>query len=333
MATVGSHHVLTSLSGAQRQGFSTVDLLITSGINPRLIEFPDTRINDNQMARLVQIIWQHLDDEFMGFTETPCKRGAFAFMVHTMRRCKNLREALRTGIRFYALLTEDIRTELLETDSQATLDIQFSKPVLDPDYFYQEFWMIIWHRLSCWLSGVRIPLKHTRFTQSRSVHSLELGHMFPCTHDYDQASNQLIFDIDYLSLPLVRDKAEVQQFLIHSPFNLLSIPGFERNLQSKVVGLLTPPAGHRLEFPSIKELASRLNLSPQTLHRRLLSESSSYQRIKDNMRRDLALTKLVKEGRPVSEVAELVGYSEARSFTRAFRSWTGLSPREYCRYL
>ena len=66
---------------------------------------------------------------------------------------------------------------------------------------------------------------------------------------------------------------------------------------------------------------------------RLLEESSSYQKVKDGMRRDLALTKLVQEGCSVSEVAELVGYSEARSFTRAFRNWTGLSPREYCRYL
>ena len=297
------------------------------------MEIPETRINDQQMAELVKNIWRDLDDEFMGFTATPCKRGVFAFMVHTIRRCENLREALRTGIRFYALLTEDICTDLLETDSQATIDILFSEPGLDPDCFYQEFWMIIWHRLSCWLTGVRIPLQHTRLTQPRTGHALELGHMFPCTHDYEQASNQLIFDIDYLSLPLVRDRAEVREFLVHSPFNLLSIPGFERNLQSKIIGLLTPPAGRGLEFPSIQQLASRLNLSPQTLHRRLLSESSSYQRIKDTMRRDLALTKLVQEGRPVSEVAELVGYSEARSFTRAFRNWTGLSPREYCRYL
>jgi AraC-like DNA-binding protein len=83
----------------------------------------------------------------------------------------------------------------------------------------------------------------------------------------------------------------------------------------------------------IDEMASQLHVTPQTLHRSLKREGTSYQRIKDSIRRDIAVTRLVKDRMPVNQVAEIVGFSEARSFTRAFKNWTGLSPREYCKYV
>jgi AraC-like DNA-binding protein len=45
------------------------------------------------------------------------------------------------------------------------------------------------------------------------------------------------------------------------------------------------------------------------------------------------VTRLVKDRMPVKDVAEILGFSEPRSFTRAFKNWTGLSPREYCKYI
>jgi AraC-like DNA-binding protein len=46
----------------------------------------------------------------------------------------------------------------------------------------------------------------------------------------------------------------------------------------------------------------------------------------------LAINKLVSEKLSVEEVSELVGFAEPRSFTRAFKKWTGLTPRSYCKY-
>ncbi|MGI9295069.1 MAG: AraC family transcriptional regulator [Pseudomonadales bacterium] len=333
MATISCHHVRNSLVGAQRQGHSAETLLIKAGINPQLVALPNARINDNQMTLLVQLIWEKLGDEFMGFTETPCKQGVFSFMVHTIRRCNNLREALKVGMRLYNLFTEDIHTELFEASENATIVIDFRRPDLDSNHFYQEFWMVIWHRLASWLCGIRIPLLETSFSQPCPEHALELNSMFPGEHHFDTAANRLVFSQEYLRSSLIRSKREVDDFLIHSPYNLLTIPGYDRSLQSKIVGLISLTPGGNLEFPPLEEIAKRMNMSPQTLHRRLKKEASNYQKIKDNMRRDLALTKLIQEKRPVYEVAEAVGFADARSFTRAFKHWTGLAPREYCRFL
>ncbi len=336
MATISCHHARSALRSLANRTVDTETLLVNAGINPKLIAIPMGRISDQQMTQLVQAIWQSLDDEFMGFTRHPCERGAFAYMVHSIRRCETLREALTMGIRFYQLLTKDIETRLIEQDDNVQIQVKFAEPSLDPDYFYLEFWLIIWHRLASWLCGIKIPLRSTQLIHSANIndeHRSELGIMFPGRLQLEQATNGITFSRQLLNQPLIRSKTEVDVFLKHSPAQLLTIPGDDQSFQNKISRQLRSDRELPLSFPDINTLAHQHNMSVQTLHRRLKKEGISYQRIKDNLRRDLALNKLVQERLPVHEVAELVGFSEARSFTRAFRSWTGLSPREYCKFL
>ena len=75
-----------------------------------------------------------------------------------------------------------------------------------------------------------------------------------------------------------------------------------------------------------------MNTSALTMYRRLQQEGTSYQKIKDNIRREVAINKLAKEKLSVDQVSEIVGFVEPRSFTRAFKHWTGLTPRSYCKY-
>ena len=84
-----------------------------------------------------------------------------------------------------------------------------------------------------------------------------------------------------------------------------------------------------MELPSFEELTGLLNMSARTLRRRLEREGTSYQRIKDNARRDVAIELLSQQGMTVSEVAELVGFSDPSAFHRSFKKWTGQSPGSY----
>ncbi|MGH1374487.1 MAG: AraC family transcriptional regulator [Cellvibrionaceae bacterium] len=336
MATISCHHARAALKSPACRDIDTDALLVKAGINPKLIALPMGRISDQQMTHLVQAIWQALDDEFMGFTPHPCERGAFAYMVHAVRRCETLREALTMGIQFYQLLSKDINTALIERDDMAQIQVTFADQSLDPDYFYLEFWLIIWHRLASWLCGIKIPLRSTHLVHTVTIddqHRAELAVMFPGQLALAQPSNCLTFSRQLLNQPLIRSKTEVDIFLKHSPAQLLTIPGDDQSFQNKISRQLRANRDLPLKFPDINTLASGYHMSVQTLHRRLKQEGTSYQRIKDNLRRDLALNKLVQERLAVHEVAEIVGFSEARSFTRAFKSWTGLSPREYCKFL
>jgi AraC-like DNA-binding protein len=80
---------------------------------------------------------------------------------------------------------------------------------------------------------------------------------------------------------------------------------------------------------SMNVVARKLGLSRGTLLRRLKSEGVTFQQVLDELRRKTALGHLNREGMSVRKTARLVGFSESSAFSRAFKRWTGLSPRTY----
>lgn len=72
-----------------------------------------------------------------------------------------------------------------------------------------------------------------------------------------------------------------------------------------------------------------LKLSRRTLQRRLRAEKTSFQKILNEVRADLAARYLSDERLKVLEVAMLLGYSSISSFTTAFKSWYDLPPAEW----
>ncbi|WP_156492540.1 AraC family transcriptional regulator, partial [Oleiphilus sp. HI0080] len=87
----------------------------------------------------------------------------------------------------------------------------------------------------------------------------------------------------------------------------------------------------QLILPQSKELAEKLGMSEPTLRRKLSAEGSSVQDIKNEVRLKLAKQQLKSTSLSVKEVAEQLGFSESRAFSRAFKQWTGLNPANYRR--
>ena len=82
-------------------------------------------------------------------------------------------------------------------------------------------------------------------------------------------------------------------------------------------------------FPTAGEIASELGLSLRTLHRKLAEDGLSYQSVLDGMRRSLATELLENTHMVIDQVAERVGFSDATSFRKAFKKWTGRSPSDF----
>lgn len=78
---------------------------------------------------------------------------------------------------------------------------------------------------------------------------------------------------------------------------------------------------------SVDIIANKLGLSRQTLFRRLKAEGATFKEVLDELRHKLALDYLGGKRVSVNETAYLVGFSEPAAFSRAFKRWTGSSPR------
>lgn len=77
---------------------------------------------------------------------------------------------------------------------------------------------------------------------------------------------------------------------------------------------------------SMADVAHKLAMSTRTLHRRLQKDGTTFQRVLDELREELARHYLASSDYSSAEIAFLLGYKEPNSFYRAFRAWTGQTP-------
>jgi len=82
-------------------------------------------------------------------------------------------------------------------------------------------------------------------------------------------------------------------------------------------------------WPAADQMAARLHVAEATLRRHLKHEGYTYQSIKDDLRRDIAIGELQGTRRTIADIASAVGFAEPSAFHRAFRKWTGMRPGDY----
>ncbi|MDP9082587.1 MAG: AraC family transcriptional regulator [Pseudomonadota bacterium] len=330
MATIDSYYFRVCTKGAERRGMDIAALLRCVGLDPARLADPTWRGSVEAMARLVRAIWQLLDDEFMGYTLRPVKFGAFELMGQLAFDSESVFEALEKGTRFYNVVSSDIRTDLEVIDDEVRIAVTFNEASLDPDHYFVEFWLIIWHRFACWLAGETITLTAAAFNYAKPIgYFEEFKYLFPCRHRFKQPACEIRLDLRLLRGPVKRTKAELAQMSARAPFELMTIPASNHDLAPQVRMLLR----HRDAFRPYRaaEIADLLGIETDTLRRRLRREGSSLTLIAEATRRDIAVRRLLASNSTVEEIADALGYAEARSFTRAFRGWTGFSPSQYRR--
>ena len=82
-------------------------------------------------------------------------------------------------------------------------------------------------------------------------------------------------------------------------------------------------------FPNVQQAAKEMRMSLRTLQARLKQENNSYNRLANEIRKELAVSYLVKPEYTIGEIAYLLHFAEPSSFQAAFKKWTGKTPGEY----
>lgn len=322
--TVSGHFVRAALSGAIQQGYDTGRLLRRVGVAPERLASDGGRVSSDEFTRLMQTLWQTMDDEFMGMGPRRCRTGTFATMCELIMECTTLADMLERAWRFSALFDYPVGMTLARNDQQARLQLRIDGDVRDPWFFFRESVLVIWHRLASWLIGGAITLDEARFAWPCPDHGDEYRHIFHCPLAFDTARTELVFDARFLEAPIIRDRSEMKRFLRTSPADLLARPDASNSYTGRIRALIGRDLSRSL--PDFEWIAGELHVSPQTLRRRLRQENTSFQEIKDLLRRDLAIYYLNRQDRPINDIAHVVGFTEPSTFHRAFKKWTGVTP-------
>lgn len=296
-------------------------------IAPNLLKQADARVTALQMEWMSEAAMRELDDEALGWFRRRLPWGSYGMLVRASLTSPNLGVALQRWCRHHNLLTEDIRLQLVIDKGLAIVELHEQHDLAG----MREFCTVSVLRnalgVACWLTDSRIPLTATQLHFPAPAHADSYRVLFEGSTRFNAPLSRLCFDAGYLQLPIRRDEAALQQMLQRAL--LLTVRPYRRDrlLVERVRQVL---AEHPQQGRNAEDLAAWLNLSPRTLHRQLRDEGASLQQLKDSVRQQQARTLLLRTQKPLKQVAAEVGFSNEKSFIRAFKGWTGMTPEE-CR--
>lgn len=324
--TVAIQQVHMILQGARHRGIAVEPLLARAGIAPVLLESALARVSQQQYAQLIRVLRRALRDELWGLASRPLRPGSFGQSMLHLVRCATLDEALRVGFAFYDLLIQDFVARLSVRDGMARLQIVLRRQSDERlDYAVKAFVLFTFGAAS-WLVARRIPIVQVDYTAAQ-MRNLDTSRVYQAPVRYEQPHVGLSFQAHWLQLPVVQNPQSLHEFLASAPASLIVKYRDTSSVTDRIRRLLRRQLGG--ELPSLEEVGDALAITPQTLRRRLRDEGRGFQQIKDDLRRDAAIEYLAQTQLPLIEIANRVGFSEASTFHRAFKSWTGVAPGEY----
>lgn len=325
--SISIYFVQSALEPIVERGLDAAKLLRDAGISPALLESSQGRVTAQNFSALWLGVARALDDELFAQDARRMKVGSFAMLCHMLVHCDTLKSALLRMARFFNLILDDFHCSL-ETDARhASLTIRESAGPRAPRVFGHETLLMMQHGLACWLVGRRIPILAAAFAYPEPSRSAEYHLMYSEQLRFDENATVLTFDRSYLDLPVIQTERSAREFVRAAPANIVLKYKNSTGLAAQIRRRLRTAA--RTKWPDFDAFAQTLHMTPSTLRRRLEDEGQSFQAIKDQLRRDMAIDYLCHTSKSVMEISVELGFAEASAFHRAFKKWTGASPGEY----
>lgn len=296
-------------------------------ITPSMLRDPHSKITAWQMEVFTSGAMRQLDDETLGWFSRRLPWGTYGMLCRASLSSSTLGTALRRWFRHHLLLTNDIEIELSTSSERiATVSIKENLEFGRMRELCLLTYLRFVHGYACWAVDSRIPLLHVGLPFERPTHGDIYPLLFPGPIIFKCERACFSFDEKYLALPHQRDENALRT-LLQRPLPL-TIHQYRRDrlLVQRIKKLL---ATSTEDISNSDVIAQHLHMSSRTMYRQLQEEGTSFQTIKDEVRRERATHLLRNTTKQIKHIAISLGFTNDKSFARAFRQWTGKTPHQY----
>ncbi len=328
----------TLLRVVAAQGYPVERALQHIGLDFNPLEQDNRRLGEittESYSKLYRLLMELLQDEAFGLGQGyQAPPGTFRMMCLFVIHCPDLEHALLRAWEFHNYCDQYRGDEaspaawpILELpDEQVLVVFERTAPPNHQESIAHANVVLMMYRFYSWLIGKPLPVTRVCLRVSEPVKESRYEELFGCPVTFDQAHSGLVLRRSVLRLPVVQTEDSLKEFLRQTPYQLVKRdrPGNLNPLTRRIELLLTGYATEKL--PTAEQLANQLNMSPRTLHRKLTAEGTSFQKIKDDYRRELAIHYVSRPELTIDAVATLMGFQDNSAFYRSFKKWTGKSP-------
>lgn len=295
-----------------------------AGIVKDFLDRPVSRLTRDQLVRLYQEGARATGDEMMGLWSRPIRSGSLKYIVRAVRDAPAIDVALYRFTQFWNLLLDDYSLSLVQSGQTLGVMLVPRRERAAVNRFGHALMLKLTHGIVSWLVGREAPVQEVALAFGRPPFAADYSILFPAPMQFDARRSQILFRAELGAIRPERSQADARLFLERAPRDWIFTSYREHALRLKVRELLHADLGRTLE-----EVSGKLHMSPRTLIRRLGGEGLSFQGIKDELRRDLAIFYLARREVSLAEIAYALKFSSPATFHRAFRHWTGMTPGVY----
>lgn len=283
------------------------------------------RVTLDQIVGLYHLAAVETGDEMMGLWSRQIRPRALQHLLTSVREASSLPSALYRFSTFWNLLLDDYQFVLGKADAAWVLALEPRSKVAVQKFGHMLILKLA-HGLLSWLARQEVRVREVGFAFPRPQYALDYAVVFPAPVTFDQPASSITFDFENLAPLQSRTASELDQFLENAPREWIFTRSREHTQALRVRSYLSQT---QWEQATLDEASRALHMTPRTLIRKLRADGTSFQSIKDDLRRDIAIGLLSIGEKSVEEIAHEVGFSSAANFHRAFLKWTGNTPSAY----
>jgi AraC-like DNA-binding protein len=300
------------------------DLMAAVGLEERILEDPFLRIPVPTMCALLDRARTMTGEPGLGyFLGLHTRATLYGYVGFAALAASTVGDAINLGLQFAPIFSTALAADLRVEGRIASITLE-ERADLGSVRDIVLISMIIGLRELGRAGTGRDTGGSADFTFPEPAYCARFAHL-ALNSRFNQPINRIRFDVDVLNYPVVTGDPVAREIARLQCERELAELGMRSRLADRVRRLLAD------EEASLEQIASRLELSPRTMRRRLAAEGVSFSTLVDQTRRDEALRLLRSSRLSVEEVARQLGYTTASTFVRAFHRWTGQTPMQYRR--
>jgi AraC-like DNA-binding protein len=311
-------------------GLDAVGIARRAGVDLAAIPAPGERIESDKLDAILGIAIPLVGDPAFGLQAARCWHPSeLGVLGYAWLSSSTLRTGLQRTVRYSRLIGERAFTEIEDTRQGFKVRVRGERgnPALVPlAAVFVDIALAVLLDMCRMNAGAALRPVAVTLRRRKPDPADAYQRFFGCPVQFGAAESAFVLSARDADRPLSSANRQLA-----ATFDRMLTEELARLDKSDVVSRCRAAVLEHLSSgeATAEETAKQLHMSPRTLQRKLAEAKTTYLRLVDDARKDLALRYIEDPRRSVTDITFSLGFSQPSAFTRAFRRWTGRSPSDY----